>query len=139
MSSPTWQERQSPQHPRLHQRPRAAGDSGHAHRAGRQTMKSPDRLLIQPKATSSRMAKSQLGIEPDWKIVAEGGVGDGETHTHRLPYTPSLDIKVGWGRWKYTVYSRKWDCLVHSTHEGPCDVVGHAGESIRPTVDEKQD
>lgn len=86
----------------------------------------------------------QLGLDSGWEVVADGGVGDGDgepssssTHTHSEPYTASLDIKVGWGKWKYTVYSRQWDCLVHFTHESPQE----ANEQSRgrvPSVEERR-
>lgn len=83
----------------------------------------------------------RLVLEPGWEVVADGGVGDGEpssssTHTHSEPFTASLDVKVGWGNWKYTVYSRQWDCLVHFTHENPQE----ANEQSRgaPSVEERR-
>ena len=84
----------------------------------------------------------RLVLEPGWEVVADGGVGDGEpssssTHTHSEPYTASLDIKVGWGKWKYTVYSRQWDCLVHFTHENPQEANEQSRESA-PSVEERR-
>lgn len=57
-----------------------------------------------------------MGDGQQWEVVANPGADDDETDSAGRGVSSHFDVKLGWGRWRFTLFS--WDMNVRKSAHG---------------------